>query len=99
MEDIPEVTRDAQKDTKTALAGMEDRLKGAEYLAGDYLSLADITIVCALREGFARVFDPNFRKPYPKVCAWFNRCCSQEQFKTVFGEVKLCTQAEKPKPV
>ena len=27
--------------------------------------------VCALKEGFKRVFDPNFRKPSPKTCQWY----------------------------
>lgn len=27
--------------------------------------------VCALKEGFKRVFDPNFRKPFPKTCQWY----------------------------
>eukprot|EP00435_Cladocopium_sp_Y103_P048575 s504_g14.t1 len=44
--------------------------------------------VCALKEGFKRVFDPNFRKPFPKTCQWFEKCCKMPQFKTVLGDEK-----------
>jgi len=99
MEDIPKATSDAQADVKKALTALENQLKSTEYLIGEFLSLADITLVCALREGFSQVFDPAFRKPYPKVCAWFERCCSMPQFQAVLGKVALCTVAGKPKPV
>lgn len=99
MEDIPEVTKAAQDDVKKVLAALEDRLKVSKYLVGDFVTLADIAVVCALSEGFARVFEPAFRKPYPKVCAWFEGCCGMPQFKAVLGEVRLCSQAEKPQPV
>jgi len=66
---------------------------------GSFVSLADVALVCALREGFVRVFDPAFRKPFPKVCAWFESLCKMPQFKSVLGDVKLCTQAQTPQPV
>jgi len=99
MEDIPKATSDAQSDVKKALATLENQLKASEYIIGDFVTLADIATVCALREGFARVFDPAYRKPFPKVSAWFERCCAMPQFQSVIGAVKLCTAAEKPKPV
>eukprot|EP00411_Alexandrium_monilatum_P014053 CAMPEP_0175269774 /NCGR_PEP_ID=MMETSP0093-20121207/45034_1 /TAXON_ID=311494 /ORGANISM="Alexandrium monilatum, Strain CCMP3105" /LENGTH=482 /DNA_ID=CAMNT_0016564445 /DNA_START=60 /DNA_END=1508 /DNA_ORIENTATION=+ len=99
MEDIPEATKAAQDDIKGVLAAMEKQLASTKYLIGDFLTLADIALVCALREGFARVFEASFRKPFPKVCAWFEGCCAMPQFKAVLGEVKLCTKAEGPKPV
>jgi len=99
MEDIPKATSDAQADVKKALTAMETQLKSSEYLIGDFITLADIALVCALREGFVHVFDPAFRKPYPKVVAWFERCCGMPQFQAILGSVKLCATAEKPKPV
>lgn len=99
MEDVPQVTSTAQSDVKSALTALETQLKSSKFLVGDFLSLADIALVCALREGFQRVFDPAFRKPYPKVCAWFECCCGMPQFKAVIGEVKLCSQPEKAKAV
>lgn len=99
MEDIPEATKAAQDDVKQAIASLEKQLRTSSYLTGNFLTLADITLVCALREGFERVFDAAFRKLCPKVCSWFESCCAMPQFKAVLGDVKLCALAEKPKPV
>lgn len=93
------VTENAKNDVKKALKVMEDHLKTSEYLVGDFVSLADIVLVCALKEGFTRVFDPAFRKPFPKVCAWFECCAGLPQFSSILGKVQLCTQAQKPQAV
>jgi len=89
----------AKKDVAKALKVLEDHLKSSPFLIGDSVSLADIVVVCVLKEAFIRLFDPAFRKPYAKVCAWFENCCSMPQFSSVFGSVKLCQQAEKPQPL
>lgn len=99
LEEIPQVAQAAKADTKKALDRLEAALKASPYLLGDYVSLADVVVVCALKEGFTRVLEPAFRKPFPKVCAWFECCCAQPQFKAVLGDLKLCTVAAKPVPV
>lgn len=83
----------ALADVKKALGELEARLKGSAFLLGDYVSLADIVLVCTLREGFERVFDEAIRRPYPNVCCWFERCCALPQFAAVLGKVQLCKEA------
>jgi elongation factor 1-gamma len=92
-------SENAKKDVAKALAALEDRLKVSPFLVGDSVTLADIVLVCVLKEAFARLFDPAFRKPYAKVVAWFELCCKMPQFSAVLGSVSLCKQAEKPQPV
>jgi len=99
MEDIPASTKQAQTDVRKALSALEEQLEVHPFLIGDHVTLADIVIVFTLREGFTRVLDPSFRKPFPKVCAWFETCCRLPQFKAILGDVELCTQAAKPQPV
>merc|ERR1719277_2304708 len=94
-----EATASAKNDVKKAMQALEDRLKVSPFLIGDFISLADIVVVCSLKEAFVRIFDPAFRKPYAKVCAWFQLCCSMQQFSAVLGDVSLCKEAEKAKPV
>merc|ERR1719387_2771025 len=95
-----EITEEAKTDTQVGLKTLETALKAkGPFLLGDYPSLADIALVCALREGFVRVFDDAFRKPFPKVTEWFTMCCGLPQFKVVLGDVSLCKQAQKPQPV
>jgi len=93
------VTENAKSDVKKALQALEDRLKSSPFLVGDSVSLADIVMVCVLKDSFARVLDPAFRKPYAKVLAWFEKCCAMPQFSAVLGAASLCKQAEKPIPV
>eukprot|EP00438_Fugacium_kawagutii_P015373 Skav225133 [mRNA] locus=scaffold1056:65781:68980:+ [translate_table: standard] len=103
MEEVPSAIKDAQArpedpkdgDVKKALKEMEEQLAKSEFLIGSSVTLADI--VCALKEGFKRVFDPNFRKPFPKTCQWFEKCCKMPQFKSILGDVKLCATPEKPR--
>lgn len=99
MEDTPAATEAAKGDVKKALAVLEDRLKSSKYLIGDSVSLADIVLVCSLWEGFTRVFDPSFRKPFTKTCAWFEGCCGLPQFRAILGDLKLCSTAAKPQAV
>lgn len=96
MPDEPEITEEAKQDVCGAMATLEARLASSDFLVGDFLTLADIVVVCSLREGFTRVFEPAFRKPFPKTCAWFDKCCAMAQFKAVFGDTKLCSKAAAP---
>jgi elongation factor 1-gamma len=92
-------TENAKNDVKKALQALEEKLKTSPFLIGDFISLADIVVACALKEGFVKLFDPAFRKPYAKVCAWFEGCCKMPQFSAVIGAMTLCTEAAKPKAV
>ena len=39
-----------------------------------------------------QVLEPSFRDPYVNVNRWFTTCVNQPQFKTVLGDVQLCTK-------
>jgi len=95
LEELPSATAEAQADVKKAFKSLEDQLKGTDFLISDCVTLADIVVVCALKDGMVRLFDDAFRKPFPKTCAWFQNCCSNPHFRAVFGEFALCKQTEK----
>merc|ERR550537_1485988 len=100
MEAPPAATTDnAKKDVAKALKTLEDHLKNSAFIVGDFVSLADIVLVCVLKEAFTRVFDAAFRKPYPKVTAWFENCCQLPQFAAVLGKVTMCSKAQEPQAV
>ena len=77
------------EDLKRALAVINTELATKTFLVGERISLADITLVCALYNGFTKLFDANFRKPYAHLVRWFVTCVNQPHFKKVMGEVKL----------
>uniref|UniRef100_A0A8C3MTL6 Uncharacterized protein n=1 Tax=Geospiza parvula TaxID=87175 RepID=A0A8C3MTL6_GEOPR len=54
------------------------------------VSLADISLVCALLWLYKQVLDPAFRGPFGNVTRWFLTCLNQPEFKAVLGEVQLC---------
>lgn len=83
MEKSTSAIKVTQEDVKRALAVVEKQLLQSDFLIGDFLTLADIVLVCCLREGF--VAASGFWTAFPKVCRWFERCCSMWQFRAVLG--------------
>ncbi|XP_056295229.1 elongation factor 1-gamma [Pseudoliparis swirei] len=85
-----QATEQAKEDMKRALAMLNQHLNTRTFLVGERVSLADITVACAMLWVYKQVLEPSFRQPYPNVTRWFVTCVNQPQFKTVLGEVNLC---------
>ncbi|TNN81938.1 Elongation factor 1-gamma [Liparis tanakae] len=85
-----QATEQAKEDIKKALAMLNQHLNTRTFLVGERVSLADITVACAMLWVYKQVLEPAFRQPYPNVTRWFVTCVNQPQFKTVLGEVNLC---------
>lgn len=79
----------AKTDLAKALGILEAALTN-EYLVGDSISLADITIVSTLLYPFKLVCDAEYVKSFPKVVAWFQRCTNLPEFQQVVGVVTMC---------
>uniref|UniRef100_A0A8C4WJL3 Valine--tRNA ligase n=1 Tax=Gopherus evgoodei TaxID=1825980 RepID=A0A8C4WJL3_9SAUR len=75
------------------LAVLDGHLKLRTYLAAEAVTLADVTVACALLLPYKYVLDPPSRAVYPNVTRWFLTCVNQPQFQAVLGPVKLCEQA------
>eukprot|EP00434_Breviolum_minutum_P034318 symbB.v1.2.030370.t1/scaffold3260.1/size60085/2 len=56
---------------------------------GDSITLADISVCCALVDGMKHVFDGKYLKPFPNLLRWFALCVNQPEFKKILGEVKI----------
>ncbi|KAK9809891.1 hypothetical protein WJX72_001136 [[Myrmecia] bisecta] len=78
-----------------ALNVLEGYLATRTYLVGDAITLADVITTCNLYHGFSKVFDPEFRKPFPNVTRYFTTCVNQPAFKRVIKEVELCKEPMK----
>lgn len=69
-----------------SLKVLEKHLANASWLvAGDRLSLADITMAAALYWGFSMSIDSEMRAKYPAVVAWYERTVDSEGVKQAFG--------------
>jgi len=90
----------AKKDLKASLLVLEAHLKSNTFLVGNQVTLADITVACALVEPMQELFDNNFRKGLESVTRWFLTCVNQNEFVEVLGKVNLAkkeTRAVVPK--
>merc|ERR1712066_262529 len=88
--DCPEATACAKEDVKKALEVLNNHLLHNTYMVGHTITLADISVACALVDGMKHVLDDAFRQPYGNLMRWFNLCIAQPEFKAVLGQVTLC---------
>lgn len=85
-----QATEHAKEEVKRVLSTLDEHLRTRTFLVGERVSLADISVVCALLWLYKQVLEPSFRQPYVNTNRWFETCVNQPQFKSVLGEVKLC---------
>ncbi|RLV82911.1 hypothetical protein DV515_00016516 [Chloebia gouldiae] len=83
-------TEVAKEEVRRVLGVLDGHLRTRTFLVGERVSLADISLVCALLWLYKQVLDPAFRGPFGNVTRWFLTCLNQPQFKAVLGEVQLC---------
>eukprot|EP00408_Alexandrium_pacificum_P062055 CAMPEP_0171168580 /NCGR_PEP_ID=MMETSP0790-20130122/7780_1 /TAXON_ID=2925 /ORGANISM="Alexandrium catenella, Strain OF101" /LENGTH=289 /DNA_ID=CAMNT_0011633417 /DNA_START=103 /DNA_END=968 /DNA_ORIENTATION=+ len=98
LEDSPEYAACAKEDVRRALAVLNNHLLCNTFMVGHTITLADISLCCALAEGMRLVFDPEYRKEFGNLMRWFNLCMAQPEFSSVLGEVKPCSKAAAAAP-
>lgn len=87
-----EATDKAKADISQAMGVLNTHLSTRTFLVGERISLADIVVSMVLYRLYKMVFDPTFRKPYINLTRWYETVVNQKEFKTVIGEVELCTK-------
>uniref|UniRef100_A0A8C8VKB1 Valine--tRNA ligase n=1 Tax=Pelusios castaneus TaxID=367368 RepID=A0A8C8VKB1_9SAUR len=80
----------AGAELRRVLGVLDGHLKLRTYLVEEGVTLADVTMACALLLPYKYVLDPRIRAPYPNVTRWFLTCVNQPHFQAVLGPVKLC---------
>ncbi|XP_067875325.1 elongation factor 1-gamma-like [Heterodontus francisci] len=90
------VTEHAKADVKKLLLLLNDHLHLRTYLVGEHITLADLTLVCAMLGLYKQVLEPSLRERYADVNRWFTTCVHQPPFQKVLGEVKFYDPATKP---
>ncbi|XP_014117987.1 PREDICTED: valine--tRNA ligase, partial [Pseudopodoces humilis] len=78
------------QELRRGLGALESHLGGRSFLVGDGVTLADVTVACALLAPFTQVLDPPSRAPFPGVTRWFLGCVRLPQFRAELGDVRLC---------
>jgi elongation factor 1-gamma len=80
----------AKADLSRGLETLNNHLLTRTYLVNDQITLADITVACALVYPMKFVCDKDYLKPFGNVVRWFQTCVNQPEFKAVIGEVVMC---------
>ncbi|BCS25391.1 glutathione S-transferase family protein [Aspergillus puulaauensis] len=70
---------------------------GKTWLAGEKISLADISVAAALVWGFTFAIDAEMRAKYPGVVAWYGRVVGTQGVKEAFGETTFVEKRTVPK--
>uniref|UniRef100_A0A8C8S2U5 Valine--tRNA ligase n=1 Tax=Pelusios castaneus TaxID=367368 RepID=A0A8C8S2U5_9SAUR len=84
-----QVVERAGAELRRVLGVLDGHLKLRTYLVEEGVTLADVTMACALLLPYKYVLDPRIRAPYPNVTRWFLTCVNQPHFQAVLGPVKL----------
>eukprot|EP00811_Abedinium_folium_P017276 NODE_2619_length_2178_cov_9.155534.p1 GENE.NODE_2619_length_2178_cov_9.155534~~NODE_2619_length_2178_cov_9.155534.p1 ORF type:complete len:606 (+),score=229.27 NODE_2619_length_2178_cov_9.155534:69-1886(+) len=92
----PELVNLAKEDTRKAAMILNKHLLLSTYITGHELTLADISLYCALADGFASVFDVSFRKEFQNLCRWFDLCAAQPQFASAVDDAAAPAVASAP---
>ncbi|XP_062460523.1 elongation factor 1-gamma-like [Pezoporus occidentalis] len=80
----------AHQELLRALRALDSHLRDRTFLVGDGVTLADVTVTCALLGPCQRVLDAATVATVPSVSRWFKTCVRLPQFREVLGDVGLC---------
>lgn len=83
------------KDVKSLIKDLEGSLKKTLFLCGDFLTIADVSLVSELAPLFQFLIDEPTRKWYKSVVEWITRVFEVSQVKNHLGELKLCEEVAK----
>ena len=87
-----QATEKAQESVKSVMSLLNVHLLSKTFLVGERVTQADISMACTLLMLYTNVMDPRFREPYGNVNRWFVTLVNQPEFKSVLGNVELCTK-------
>jgi glutathione S-transferase len=69
----------------------DNQLGKTPYLAGNEITIADISLIIYVRVLFRLVFDEKTRSKIPNVVQWHNRLFEHKEISGFFGKNWLCT--------
>eukprot|EP00397_Hematodinium_sp_SG-2012_P036265 GEMP01039132.1.p1 GENE.GEMP01039132.1~~GEMP01039132.1.p1 ORF type:complete len:433 (+),score=123.18 GEMP01039132.1:22-1299(+) len=89
FENVPQAAHQARIDVKDALNVLEKHLLSNTFIVGHQITVADISLVCALHDAFRLAFDANFRNGFPNVMRWYDLIINQPAVKAVLKDTTL----------
>lgn len=87
---------EAKKDLDGMFALLDKHLLNNTFLVGNQVTLADISVVCALDGLFKTVIVEKAVSKYTNLLRWFNTCVNQKEFVAVLGKFAFTKSEQQP---
>jgi len=87
------VVEKAKGDVQKALTVLDNHLLHFTFVAGDQITLADISICAILHHGMKQL-SPAFMSSFGNLQRWFGLCTAQPQFSSVLGKVETASASK-----
>jgi len=71
---------------------LKSALTAQPFLAGNTITLADISVATTLLLAYEWVMDPAFRSPFEVVNKWFETVTGQPEVKKALPAFKMCAK-------
>lgn len=94
VESCPAGLKKAENDLRQVFVCLNEHLKTRTFMAGERLTLADVSMACDLMMGYQHVADEKFRKPFGNLNRWFMTVMNQDKVKAVVGSLTLCDKRQ-----
>merc|ERR1719253_242548 len=98
FEEVPAASAQAKSDVAKALTILNKHLEVNTYMVGHQVTLADITLLTVLYDGFVHVFDAAYRKQFPNLMRWFTTLVDQPEVQKSLGQVTCLGDTKGAKP-
>jgi len=85
----PAVVERAKGDVSKALTVLDNHLLHFTFMAGDQITLADISVCCTIHNGMSQVLTSAFLSPFGNLRRWFSLCMAQPEFAKVLGKAEM----------
>jgi len=92
----PKALAEAKKETENALRILDGFLLHNTFLAANHVTLADISVFCALVEPFQKLFAPKFLSQLTNLVRWFNTVHAQPQVSAIVGKIDFAKEEAQP---
>ena len=86
----------AKKQLDVVVQIFEDHLKNHEFLVGDHITLADLSVTSSFFFGFNYAYDENWSQQYPNITRWYKEITKSPYVSKFFSDKQQVKSAPQP---
>lgn len=81
---------------KKIMNNLNERMKVRQWLAGMYISIADVALMPSLNYTYSFLLPASERAKLPFITSWYLNMSHATQFKSIFGNICFCQLPQTP---